>query len=68
MKCVFVFVLKGDLFVFFQYFIWLRFICRPSDSTASEDAGIEPRTVATSFVFVARHPEQAVLVLITNSC
>ncbi len=24
------------------------FICRPSDSTVSEDAGIEPRTVATS--------------------
>jgi hypothetical protein len=23
------------------------FICRPSDSTVSEDAGIEPRTVAT---------------------
>jgi hypothetical protein len=24
------------------------FICRPSDFTVSEDAGIEPRTVATS--------------------
>jgi hypothetical protein len=24
------------------------FICRPSDSTVSEDAGIEPRTVTTS--------------------
>jgi hypothetical protein len=23
------------------------FVCRPSDSTVSEDAGIEPRTVAT---------------------
>jgi hypothetical protein len=32
---------------FSMYFIQHRFICRPSDSTVSEDAGIEPRTVAT---------------------
>ncbi len=31
----------------FCYFIQHCFICRPSDSTVSEDAGIEPRTVAT---------------------
>ena len=30
------------------------FICRPSDSTVSEDAGIEPRTVATSALAVRR--------------
>jgi hypothetical protein len=30
---------------FFQkYFIQYCFICRPSESTVSEDAGIEPRT------------------------
>ncbi len=39
----------GGLFEFygFKYFIQHCFICRPSDSTVSEDAGIEPRTVAT---------------------
>jgi hypothetical protein len=30
-----------------MYVIQHCFICRPSDSTVSEDAGIEPRTVAT---------------------
>ncbi len=28
------------------------FICRPSDSTVSEDAGVEPRTVATTALAV----------------
>ncbi len=32
---------------FFMYIIQHGFSCRPSDSTLSEDAGIEPRTVAT---------------------
>jgi hypothetical protein len=32
---------------FLKYFIHYCFICRPSDSTVSEEAGIEPRTVAT---------------------
>ncbi len=41
--------LKWDfLFIFCWYFIQHCFICWPSDFTASEDAGIEPRTVATS--------------------
>jgi hypothetical protein len=31
----------------FMYFVQHGFICRPSDFTVSEDAGIEPRTVAT---------------------
>jgi hypothetical protein len=35
--------LNVSLKVFLDFF----FICRPSDSTVSEDAGIEPRTVAT---------------------
>jgi hypothetical protein len=30
------------------------FICRPSGSTVSEGAGIEPRTVATSALAVRR--------------
>ncbi len=30
-------------FFFFLYFIQHCFVCRPSDSTVSEDAGIEPR-------------------------
>ncbi len=41
--------LKGGFFGFFL-FVYVSqtcFICRPSDSTLSEDARIEPRTVAT---------------------
>jgi hypothetical protein len=37
-----------------MYCIQHCFICRPSDSSVSEDAGIEPRTVATSALAV-RH-------------
>ncbi len=33
--------------MFFSFYIQLCFICRPSDSTAPTDDGIEPRTVAT---------------------
>ncbi len=36
------------LYIFFMYDIQHCFICRHSDSTVSEDAGIEPRTVATT--------------------
>jgi hypothetical protein len=37
------FILHGDCFDFFiMYFIQHCFICRPSDSSVSEDAGIEP--------------------------
>ncbi len=35
------------VFLFFMYDIQQCFICRSSDSTVSEDAGIEPKTVAT---------------------
>ncbi len=35
------------LLMFFQYFIQHCIICRPSYSIVSENAGIEPRTVAT---------------------
>ncbi len=51
---------------FFMYCIQYCFICRPSDSTVSEDAGIEPRTVATTALAVRRsnlsaksHPQSA---------
>jgi hypothetical protein len=47
--------LKGNFFGFlflFMYDIQHSFICRPSDSTVSEDAGIEPRTVATTVLAV----------------
>ncbi len=37
--------LTGGLFGVFKYFIQHSFICRPSDSTGSEDSGIEPTTM-----------------------
>jgi hypothetical protein len=41
--------IKGDFFgcflFMYPYVIQHCFICRPSHSTVSEDAGIEPRTV-----------------------
>jgi hypothetical protein len=61
-------------FFFFMYCIRHCFICRPSDSTVSEDAKIEPMTVATSTLAVrlsnhsARsHPQSARSDLIHNS-
>ncbi len=48
------FFLKGDFLGFFHYFIPHCFIHRPSDSTVSEDAGIEPMTVATLALDVRR--------------
>jgi hypothetical protein len=36
-----------SFFLLFMYIIQHCFICRRSDSTVSEDAGIEPTTVAT---------------------
>jgi hypothetical protein len=36
-----------NFILFFQYIIQHFFICCPSDSTVSEDAGIQPRIVAT---------------------
>ncbi len=43
----YIYIFLGD---FFSYYIQHCFICRPSDSTVPADAGIEPRTVATSLV------------------
>ncbi len=40
--------------MFFIYFIQHCFHCCPSDSTVSEDDGIEPRTVATLALAVRR--------------
>jgi hypothetical protein len=58
----------GYFFLFFMYDIQHCFICRPSDSTVSEDAGIEPRTVATTTLAVRRsnhsarsHPVHSIL-------
>jgi hypothetical protein len=42
----------GFLGFFPSYCILFGFICRLSDSTVSEDAGIEPWTVATSALAV----------------
>jgi hypothetical protein len=42
-----------------MYDIKLCFICRPSDSTVSEDAGIEPGTVATTALAVRRSNHSA---------
>jgi hypothetical protein len=42
-----------------MYCIQHCFICRPSDSTVSEDAGIDPRTVATSALAVRRSNHSA---------
>jgi hypothetical protein len=48
-------LLTGGFSDFFMYVLSSTcFICRPSDSTVSEDAGIEPRTVSTSALAV-RH-------------
>jgi len=46
-------ILKGEFFLF-MYDIQHLFIGRPSDSTVSEDAGIEPRTVVSSELAVSR--------------
>jgi hypothetical protein len=60
--------IKGDFFgsFLFMYNIQYCFICRPSDSTVSKDAGIVPRTVATPALAVRRsnhsdgsHPHSA---------
>ncbi len=45
---------RGIFWIFSVYCIQHCFICRPSDSTVTEDAGIEPRTVATSALAVRR--------------
>ncbi len=48
-------LLNGDFGIFScMYYIHHCFICRPSDTTVSVDAGIEPRTFATSALAVRR--------------
>ncbi len=56
--------LKGNFFGFFsllvlQHCIQHCFICRPSDSTISEDAGIESRTGATTALAFRRSNHSA---------
>jgi hypothetical protein len=50
----------GVFLGFFMYFMYF-YVLRPSVSTVSEDAGIEPRTVATLASVVTRvarsHPQ-----------
>ncbi len=58
---------KGWIFLYFYIFMYVIqhcFICRPLDSTVSEDAGIDPRTVATlaltarrSYHLARSHPQ-----------
>jgi hypothetical protein len=50
------FFIRGIFFLSFfsQYFIQHCFICRTSESTVSENAGIEPRIVATTALAVRR--------------
>jgi hypothetical protein len=58
---LFVADIKGDFFGFFlfMYNIQHCFICRPSDSTVSKNAEIEPRTVATTALAVRRSNHSA---------
>jgi hypothetical protein len=52
--------LKGRFSVLYaMYFIQHCSVCRPSDSAVSEDAEIEPRTVATSAFAVIRFNHSA---------
>ncbi len=54
---LFNFFLKRFFLFLFMYVIQNCFICRPSDSTVSENAGIAPRTVATLALTARRsHP------------
>ncbi len=57
----FLYFFKGDFCGFFLYMYDIQhcFICRPSDFTVSEDAGIEPRTVATTALAVRRSKHSA---------
>ncbi len=48
------YLLNRVIFWFFMYFFQHCFICRPSDSSVSEDAGIESRTVVT-LTLAVRH-------------
>ncbi len=56
-----VFSKKGDFLDFFIFMSDIQhcFICRPSDSTVSEEAGFEPRTVATTALTVRRSNHSA---------
>ncbi len=59
---LFITILKGDFlgfFFLFMYDIQHCFICRPTDSTVSEDAGVEPGTVATTALAVRRSNHSA---------
>ncbi len=46
---------ERGIFLVFQYIFQRCLICRPLNSTEAGDAGIEPRTVATSALAVISH-------------
>ena len=50
---------RGIFIYFFMYLIQLCFVCRLSDSTASDDAGIDLRIVATLALAVRRSSQSA---------
>jgi len=50
---------NGGFFGFFHFFIQHCFTCHLSESTVSEDAGIQPRTVATTGLAVRRYNHSA---------
>jgi hypothetical protein len=54
-QLLFTVIQGGILFYFLMFFIQHSFICRPSDSTVSEDAGFGTRTVATVSVRRCNH-------------
>jgi hypothetical protein len=58
--------LQGFLDFFFMYFIPHCFICGPSDSIVSEDAGIEPRTVVTLALATSRSNQSAIYLIHTR--
>ncbi len=56
-----------NIFFKVQYFILtLLHLCHPSDSNVSENAGIEPRTAATSALAVRRSKHWAILYSISS--
>ncbi len=61
MTHIFLSFILSRLFLFFQYFVQYCFICRPS-----ENAGIEPRIVATSTLAVRHSNHSSLLINIQN--
>jgi hypothetical protein len=56
---IIIFFFSAGFFRIFKHFIQHCVICRPSDSTVPVNAGIEPRTVATTALTVRRFNHSA---------